>query len=36
MSNQRPRITFNKDGVCSACTYSKTKHEGVKCEHHHP
>ena len=30
MSNQRPRIAFNKEGVCSACTYSETKHESVK------
>ena len=29
MSNQRPRITFNNEGVCSACTYSETKHKGV-------
>jgi len=29
MTNQRPRITFNEEGVCSACTYSKTKHKGV-------
>jgi len=32
MSNQRPRITFNDTGVCSACTYSETKHEGVDWE----
>ena len=32
MSNQRPRITFNEVGVCSACTYSKTKHNGVDWE----
>ena len=28
MSNQRPRITFDKEGVCSACnfaTYKRTK-----------
>jgi N-acetyl sugar amidotransferase len=25
ISNQRPRITFNPDGVCSACTYWKSK-----------
>jgi N-acetyl sugar amidotransferase len=32
MSNQRPRITFNDVGVCSACTYSETKHENVDWE----
>jgi N-acetyl sugar amidotransferase len=25
MSNQRPRITFDIDGVCSACNYKKVK-----------
>lgn len=25
MSNQRPRITFDEHGVCSACNYSKKK-----------
>ncbi len=25
ISNQRPRITFNSDGVCSACTYAEYK-----------
>jgi N-acetyl sugar amidotransferase len=25
MSNQRPRITFNKEGVCSACEFSSKK-----------
>jgi N-acetyl sugar amidotransferase len=25
MSNQRPRITFNKEGVCSACQYAEMK-----------
>ena len=25
MSNQRPRITFNEEGVCSACSYRETK-----------
>ncbi|MAO54669.1 MAG: LPS biosynthesis protein PseA [Rhodospirillaceae bacterium] len=25
VSNQRPRITFNEDGVCSACTYAEIK-----------
>ena len=22
MSNQRPRITFDREGICSACNYS--------------
>lgn len=26
VSNQRPRITFNADGVCSACEYAHRKH----------
>jgi len=26
VSNQRPRITFNSDGVCSACEYARKKH----------
>ena len=25
MSNQRPRITFNKQGVCSACQFAHYK-----------
>ena len=25
ISNQRPRITFDENGVCSACNYSKFK-----------
>jgi len=25
VSNQRPRITFNKEGVCSACVYAERK-----------
>lgn len=25
MSNQRPRITFDSEGVCSACTFAKSK-----------
>ena len=25
ISNQRPRITFDKNGVCSACNYRKVK-----------
>lgn len=26
VSNQRPRITFNVEGVCSACEYAERKH----------
>lgn len=29
VSNQRPRITFDKDGVCSACNYAKFKKENI-------
>jgi N-acetyl sugar amidotransferase len=29
VSNQRPRITFDKDGVCSACNFSIYKHKEV-------
>ena len=25
VSNQRPRITFDKDGICSACNFAKQK-----------
>ena len=25
ISNQRPRITFDKDGVCSACNFAEFK-----------
>jgi hypothetical protein len=25
ISNQRPRITFNEEGVCSACQFSDYK-----------
>ena len=25
ISNQRPRITFDEDGICSACNYRKIK-----------
>lgn len=25
VSNQRPRITFNEDGICSACTFAEEK-----------
>jgi N-acetyl sugar amidotransferase len=29
VSSQRPRITFNKDGVCSACQYAHEKHHAI-------
>jgi N-acetyl sugar amidotransferase len=29
VSNQRPRITFDGDGVCSACRYAEYKHGGI-------
>lgn len=32
ISNQRPRITFDQDGVCSACSFAKTKRTRVDWE----
>lgn len=29
VSNQRPRISFNEEGVCSACQYAEHKHRGI-------
>jgi len=29
MSNQRPRITFDENGVCSACNFAETKRKRV-------
>lgn len=29
VSNQRPRITFDKEGVCSACQYAYRKHHCI-------
>ena len=29
MSNQRPRVHFNSDGVCGQCLYSKYKNENI-------
>lgn len=29
VSNQRPRITFNEEGVCSACEYAFRKHNVI-------
>ncbi len=32
MSNQRPRITFDENGVCSACNFSEFKKAGIDWE----
>lgn len=32
VSNQRPRITFNEEGVCSACQYAHRKHHVIDWE----
>lgn len=32
ISNQRPRITFDENNVCSACNFAKKKHEGTDWE----
>ena len=29
MSNQRPRITFDENGICSACNYAEYKKNKV-------
>src|SRR5438874_8934740 len=29
ISNQRPRITFDADGICSACRYADVKDEQI-------
>lgn len=29
VSNQRPRITFDEEGVCSACRYAEFKHKTI-------
>ncbi len=29
VSNQRPRITFNEEGICSACQYAHIKHNVI-------
>jgi len=29
VSNQRPRITLDEDGVCSACRYAQRKHHSI-------
>lgn len=33
VSNQRPRITFDEDGVCSACNYAEYKRTKVDWKH---
>lgn len=32
VSNQRPRLTFNAEGVCSACDYAYRKHHVINWE----
>ena len=32
MSNQRPRITFNSNQICSACSYRKSKDKDINWE----
>jgi len=32
MTNQRPRIVFDEDGVCSACRYAERKRTGINWE----
>lgn len=29
VSNQRPRITFDENGICSACNYASVKHHDI-------
>lgn len=29
ISNQRPRISFNEEGICSACTFAAYKNKGI-------
>ena len=32
MSNQRPRITFDEEGICSACRFAERKHKVINWE----
>ena len=32
ISNQRPRIIFDENGICSACNYSFTKNKKIDWE----
>ncbi len=46
ISNQRPRIVFDEEGICNACRYNERKRDGSKdwearekelrklCDHH--
>jgi N-acetyl sugar amidotransferase len=34
VSNQRPRITFDENGVCSACQYALMKHNTINWDDH--
>ena len=29
MSNQRPRISFDKNGICGPCRYTEMKNKGI-------
>lgn len=33
VSNQRPRIIFDDEGICSACRYAEYKHSGINWKH---
>ena len=33
ISNQRPRITFDSEGVCSACRYWEKKKSAIDCDY---
>ncbi|MEM7166194.1 MAG: N-acetyl sugar amidotransferase [Planctomycetota bacterium] len=35
ISNQRPRITFDENGVCSACRFAETKDSGIDWDVRH-
>ncbi|MEQ8314076.1 MAG: N-acetyl sugar amidotransferase [Gammaproteobacteria bacterium] len=35
VSNQRPRISFDENGVCSACNFSDSKKNGINWESRH-
>ncbi len=35
ISNQRPRIVFDDEGICSACRYAEWKHNGIDWKERH-
>jgi hypothetical protein len=35
VSNQRPRITFDADGICSACRYAEHQRTGIDWDARH-